>query len=152
MNNHHSSRRFVGKLNICALHHSFPDLKLHYCTLIGLWWRWFITFTYWLAAFPSIMCMYVAHKLCSRLSTAGLLVILCMLYQETYVIFLGLLILDIFSHWCHMYYSLTSGSESHKVTFQKDSRLVWLHITICHHCASGRKRRHLQAKHWLWFM
>ncbi|GMH35423.1 hypothetical protein BSKO_03291 [Bryopsis sp. KO-2023] len=56
----------------------------------------------------------VLDMVTDRLSTAGLLVILCMMYQECYVIFLGLLMLDIFSHWSQMYYTLTTGNTSHK--------------------------------------
>ena len=35
-----------------------------------------------------------------RLSTAGLLAVLGMLYPRSYMLFLSLMFLDIFSHWC----------------------------------------------------
>lgn len=50
-----------------------------------------------------------------RLSTAGLLTILCMLYPSWYILFLGLLMLDVFSHWLQMQATLVSGSSTHKV-------------------------------------
>ncbi len=52
-----------------------------------------------------------------RLSTAGLLAVLGMLYPRSYMLFLGLMFLDIFSHWCvsarpaghqHLHYSVPS--------------------------------------------
>lgn len=52
-----------------------------------------------------------------RLSTAGLLTILCMLYQRWYISFLGLLMLDVASHWVQMQATLVSGAASHKVCF-----------------------------------
>lgn len=50
-----------------------------------------------------------------RLSTAGLLTILCMLYPRWYTVFLGLLMLDVGSHWLQMQATLVSGAASHKV-------------------------------------
>ena len=50
-----------------------------------------------------------------RLSTAGLLAVLGMLYPRSYMAFLGLMFLDIFSHWFQMYSTFISGSETHKV-------------------------------------
>ncbi len=35
-----------------------------------------------------------------RLATAGLLAVLGMLYPRSYMAFLALMFLDIFSHWC----------------------------------------------------
>ena len=51
-----------------------------------------------------------------RLSTAGLFVLLSMLYQESFFVFVFLLMLDISSHWSQMYYVLTTGKSTHKVT------------------------------------
>ena len=49
-----------------------------------------------------------------RLATAGLLAVLGMLYPRSYMAFLGLMFLDIFSHWFQMYSTFLSGSETHK--------------------------------------
>lgn len=58
----------------------------------------------------------VLDMLTDRLSTTGLLVLLCMRFQAWYMLFLSLIILDIFSHWLQMYSSLVAGDISHKVT------------------------------------
>ena len=50
-----------------------------------------------------------------RLSTAGLLAVLGMLYPRSYMVFLAIMFLDIFSHWFQMYSTFISGSETHKV-------------------------------------
>jgi len=49
-----------------------------------------------------------------RLATAGLLAVLGMLYPRSYMVFLALMFLDIFSHWFQMYSTFISGSETHK--------------------------------------
>lgn len=51
-----------------------------------------------------------------RLATAGLLVVLCLLYPDWYMAALLTLMLDILSHWTHMYSTLVAGSSSHKVS------------------------------------
>ena len=50
-----------------------------------------------------------------RLSTAGLLVVLCVLYPDWYLAALLTLMLDIGSHWAHMYATLLGGASTHKV-------------------------------------
>ena len=50
-----------------------------------------------------------------RLATAGLLAILGLLYPRSYMAFLGLMFLDIFSHWFQMYATFLNGSDTHKV-------------------------------------
>lgn len=56
----------------------------------------------------------VLDMVTDRLSTTGLLVIVSILHHDLYVYCLGLLLLDIFSHWSEMYFSLASGAKSHK--------------------------------------
>ena len=73
---------------------------------------------------------HVIHNLL-RLSTTGLLTILCMLYNEYHLLFLGLIVLDIFSHWFQMYSTFVSGSSTHKARL----RLV-CPTSIGHHCSS----------------
>ncbi|KAK9799740.1 hypothetical protein WJX73_006970 [Symbiochloris irregularis] len=61
----------------------------------------------------------VLDMVTDRLATAGLLTILCMLYPSWYTLFLGLLMLDVGSHWLQMQATLVSGATSHK---DKESR------------------------------
>jgi CDP-diacylglycerol--inositol 3-phosphatidyltransferase len=56
----------------------------------------------------------VLDMVTDRLSTAGLLAVLGMLYPRSYMLFLGLMFLDIFSHWFQMYSTFVSGSSTHK--------------------------------------
>lgn len=56
----------------------------------------------------------VLDMVTDRLSTAGLLAVLGMLYPRSYMLFLLLMFLDIFSHWFQMYSTFVSGNESHK--------------------------------------
>mmetsp|Transcript_15420 Transcript_15420/g.46545 ORF Transcript_15420/g.46545 Transcript_15420/m.46545 type:complete len:245 (-) Transcript_15420:362-1096(-) len=56
----------------------------------------------------------VLDMVTDRLSTAGLLAVLGMLYPRSYMLFLSLMFLDIFSHWFQMYSTFVSGSETHK--------------------------------------
>eukprot|EP01023_Acetabularia_acetabulum_P066290 TRINITY_DN8936_c0_g1_i10.p1 TRINITY_DN8936_c0_g1~~TRINITY_DN8936_c0_g1_i10.p1 ORF type:complete len:172 (+),score=5.53 TRINITY_DN8936_c0_g1_i10:75-590(+) len=49
-----------------------------------------------------------------RLSTTGLLCVLCMAYPSQYMIFVALIFLDISSHWTQMYSTLLVGKASHK--------------------------------------
>ena len=57
----------------------------------------------------------VLDMVTDRLATAGLLAVLGMLYPRSYMVFLALMFLDIFSHWFQMYSTFISGSETHKV-------------------------------------
>ena len=50
-----------------------------------------------------------------RVSTAGLLMLLCKTYPNIFILFLSLLMLDLFSHWFQMYSTLVAGSVTHKV-------------------------------------
>ena len=40
---------------------------------------------------------------------------LAIAYKDYYFIFVGLLMLDLFSHWFQMYSTLVAGSITHKV-------------------------------------
>jgi phosphatidylglycerophosphate synthase len=60
-------------------------------------------------------CAQVLDMVTDRLSTAGLLAVLGMLYPRSYMVFLAIMFLDIFSHWFQMYSTFISGSETHKV-------------------------------------
>jgi hypothetical protein len=50
-----------------------------------------------------------------RVSTSCLLALLCVSYPRALVVFVSLLMLDIFSHWFQMYSTLLAGSSTHKV-------------------------------------
>ena len=56
----------------------------------------------------------VCFCVCS-VSTAGLLMLLSKTYPDMFVLFLLLLMLDVFSHWFQMYSTLVAGSTTHKV-------------------------------------
>ncbi|CEM22479.1 unnamed protein product [Vitrella brassicaformis CCMP3155] len=56
----------------------------------------------------------VLDQVTDRFSTAVVLMIDSHLYPQYYFLFLCLVILDIVSHWFHMYSSVLSGSSSHK--------------------------------------
>eukprot|EP01026_Neomeris_dumetosa_P071131 TRINITY_DN7157_c0_g1_i2.p1 TRINITY_DN7157_c0_g1~~TRINITY_DN7157_c0_g1_i2.p1 ORF type:complete len:222 (-),score=8.85 TRINITY_DN7157_c0_g1_i2:281-946(-) len=49
-----------------------------------------------------------------RLSTTGLLCVLCIAYQRYYMVFISLIFIDIASHWTQMYATLLLGKTSHK--------------------------------------
>lgn len=51
-----------------------------------------------------------------RVSTAGLLMLLCRSYPDLFIVFLLLLMLDLFSHWFQMYSTLVAGSATHKAS------------------------------------
>ena len=69
------------------------------------------------AAASALSLEVAADRSCAcRLATAGLLVILCLLYPDWYMAALLTLMLDILSHWTHMYSTLVAGSSSHKVS------------------------------------
>jgi CDP-diacylglycerol--inositol 3-phosphatidyltransferase len=50
-----------------------------------------------------------------RVSTTGLLALLCALWPRYMLPCVCLIALDIFSHWFQMYASLLSGASTHKV-------------------------------------
>ncbi|KAL2636160.1 hypothetical protein R1flu_007639 [Riccia fluitans] len=56
----------------------------------------------------------VLDMVTDRVSTAGLLVVLSHMYKGSFLIFLGLLVLDISSHWLQMYSTFLSSKTSHK--------------------------------------
>lgn len=56
----------------------------------------------------------VLDMVTDRIATSCLLAILCILYPHVHILFLSILMLDIFSHWFQMYASLASGSITHK--------------------------------------
>lgn len=56
----------------------------------------------------------VLDMVTDRVSTAGLLMLLCKTYPELFILFLSLLMLDLFSHWFQMYSTLVAGSATHK--------------------------------------
>jgi CDP-diacylglycerol--inositol 3-phosphatidyltransferase len=56
----------------------------------------------------------VLDMITDRLATCALLMILAMEYSEWYMLAVGLLALDISSHWVHQYVQLLTGRDSHK--------------------------------------
>ena len=62
-----------------------------------------------------------------RVSTAGLLMLLCKTYPNIFILFLALLMLDLFSHWFQMYSTLVAGSVTHKVL----PSCTYLHVINC---------------------
>lgn len=56
----------------------------------------------------------VLDMVTDRFSTNILLAVLAHLYTDYAIVFFFLMVLDIVSHWIHMYASLLSGSGSHK--------------------------------------
>mmetsp|Transcript_34754 Transcript_34754/g.87394 ORF Transcript_34754/g.87394 Transcript_34754/m.87394 type:complete len:214 (-) Transcript_34754:92-733(-) len=65
----------------------------------------------------------VLDMVTDRCSTSMLLYVLGILYPDYKVVFLSLMILDIASHYCHMYSSLVKGRTSHKTL---DTSVPWL--------------------------
>lgn len=65
----------------------------------------------------------VLDMVTDRVSTAGLLVVLSHLYKSCYGLFLGLLALDIASHWLQMYSTFLASKTSHKDVADSKSRL-----------------------------
>lgn len=51
--------------------------------------------------------------------------LLCKTYPDLFILFLLLLMLDLFSHWFQMYSTLVAGSATHKVS----NRLVCTMLT-----------------------
>lgn len=52
--------------------------------------------------------------LTDRMSTATLMVVLALVYQDMWGFYAFLIVLDIVSHWFQMYSKLASGAKSHK--------------------------------------
>ena len=67
--------------------------------------------------------------------------ILSLLYPRWYMACVVTLMLDILSHWMHMYASLLTGSETHKVRTQESlpmkyaSKKHWLLVCTYRHIA-----------------
>lgn len=56
----------------------------------------------------------VLDMVTDRVATAGLQLVLAVIYPECYLFFVLLILLDIFSHWFQMYSTLLNGSSTHK--------------------------------------
>lgn len=75
-----------------------------------------------------------------RVATTGLLALLCATYPSAHILFIGLIGLDIFSHWFQMYASLLAGAATHKV-WRAPAGAAPRHLR-----ASARRRQLLQAR------
>ena len=62
------------------------------------------------------------------MATTCLLAVLCMLYPAAHTLFLGLIMLDIFSHWFQMYSTLATGSATHKARARR--RGLWAGLGV----------------------
>ena len=69
---------------------------------------------------------------CRRLATTCLLAVLGMLYPSWHMLPLGLIQLDIFSHWFQMYSTLAIGSATHKVS--QNYAGLWMNLAGLHLC------------------
>lgn len=76
----------------------------------------------------------VLDMVTDRVSTTGLLAILCKVYPQGHLLFLSLLMLDIFSHWFQMYATLLAGNATHKDT---SSRSWWVRTYYQHRLFMG---------------
>eukprot|EP00252_Welwitschia_mirabilis_P008712 TRINITY_DN20806_c0_g1_i2.p1 TRINITY_DN20806_c0_g1~~TRINITY_DN20806_c0_g1_i2.p1 ORF type:complete len:227 (+),score=12.83 TRINITY_DN20806_c0_g1_i2:278-958(+) len=79
----------------------------------------------------------VLDMVTDRVSTAALLVVLSVLYRPCFMFFLGMLALDISSHWLQMYSSFLSNKTSHKdVTDNKSwlMRMYYKHRIFMGYC------------------
>lgn len=56
----------------------------------------------------------VLDMVTDRVATCGLISILCAAYQSWQPVLVGLMMLDVFSHWFQMYATLASGNKTHK--------------------------------------
>ncbi|KAI5071297.1 hypothetical protein GOP47_0013548 [Adiantum capillus-veneris] len=82
----------------------------------------------------------VLDMVTDRVSTAGLLVILTHNYKGCYGLFLGLLGLDITSHWFQMYSTFLASKTSHKDVADSKSRLFrayYQHRLFMGYCCVG---------------
>ena len=57
----------------------------------------------------------VLDMVTDRVSTTGLLAILCYFVPHLQIVWLSLVSLDLFSHWFQMYAALACGASTHKV-------------------------------------
>uniref|UniRef100_A0A0D6R1Z4 CDP-diacylglycerol--inositol 3-phosphatidyltransferase n=1 Tax=Araucaria cunninghamii TaxID=56994 RepID=A0A0D6R1Z4_ARACU len=82
----------------------------------------------------------VLDMVTDRVSTAALLVVLSHLYRPCFAFFLGLLALDIASHWLQMYSTFLSSKTSHKDVKDSKSWLVknyYQHRPFMGYCCIG---------------
>ncbi|EFJ27559.1 hypothetical protein SELMODRAFT_411677 [Selaginella moellendorffii] len=82
----------------------------------------------------------VLDMVTDRVSTAALLVILSHLFSNAYLLFVGLLALDISSHWLQMYSTFLSNKTSHKDVNDSKSlllRLYYQYRAVMGYCAIG---------------
>lgn len=71
----------------------------------------------------------VLDMVTDRCTTSCLLCYLSSAYPQFAVIGMGLISLDLASHYMHMYASLESGSKSHKLVDQKRSKILNLYYS-----------------------
>lgn len=71
----------------------------------------------------------VLDMVTDRCTTSCLLVFLSAAYSDYTVLFMGLISLDLASHYMHMYASLESGASSHKTVEKKRSRILNLYYS-----------------------
>lgn len=71
----------------------------------------------------------VLDMVTDRCTTSCLLCFLATAYPQFVVIGMGLISLDLASHYMHMYASLESGSKSHKLVDEKRSRILNLYYS-----------------------
>lgn len=71
----------------------------------------------------------VLDMVTDRCTTSCLLVFLSAAYSDYTVLFMGLISLDLASHYMHMYASLESGATSHKKVEKKRSRILNLYYS-----------------------
>lgn len=71
----------------------------------------------------------VLDMVTDRCTTSCLLCFLSSAYPQFAVIGMGLISLDLASHYMHMYASLESGSKSHKLVDQKRSKILNLYYS-----------------------
>ncbi|XP_024369464.1 probable CDP-diacylglycerol--inositol 3-phosphatidyltransferase 2 isoform X2 [Physcomitrium patens] len=92
----------------------------------------------------------VLDMVTDRVSTAALLVLLTHFYKSHYGLFLGLLALDISSHWLQMFSTHLSSKASHKDMGDSKStllRLYYQHRYFMGYCAIGAEvARHAVAE------
>lgn len=82
----------------------------------------------------------VLDMVTDRVSTAGLLVVLSHNYKSCFGLFLGLLALDIASHWLQMYSMFLASKASHKDVADSKSKLLkayYQHRMFMGYCCVG---------------
>lgn len=71
--------------------------------------------------------------ICDRLTTASLLVILSKFYPDYFIVFLGLLLLDVGSHWLQVYSSLLVINENKDIKNHKEIKEIFWLMDIYYH-------------------